>query len=107
MTAIEALADFIVSGRIFDVMLVVLAAEVAWLAWRRRGVRGPVLAPLIANAGAGAALVLSFKAILAGAGWPWVAAALLASLVCHVADLAYRHRRDRSARTAPDKDTRN
>lgn len=104
MTAMEALERFIVSGRIFDVVLVVLAAEVAWLAWRRRNGDRSVLAPLVANAGAGAALVLAFKAILADSpgSWLWAGVALLAALLCHLADLTFRHARTPAPPTAGD-----
>ncbi len=87
----EIMETFILSGRIVDVMLAVLVLEVAWLAWRRhRHGGGLPLRMLVTNAGAGGSLMLALKAALTGAGWGWLVAALLASLVFHVADLRHR-----------------
>jgi hypothetical protein len=83
--------QFILSGRIVDVALAVLVIEILWLSWRyRRTGRGLPPGLLFTNAGAGGSLMLALKAVLTGAGWPWIAAALLASLVFHVADLHHR-----------------
>jgi hypothetical protein len=79
------------SGRVVDLALVVLAVEVLALhGWRRATGRGPALIDLLANAAAGACLLLALRAALTGAGWTWVAAALCASLVAHLFDLVRR-----------------
>lgn len=87
----EALEQFVMSGRIVDLMLAVLVIEVAWLAWRRhRHGGGLPLISLVTNAGAGGSLMLALKAVLTNAGLAWILAALLASLVFHAADLYLR-----------------
>ncbi len=89
----ELLEHLITSGRIIDIMLAFLAAETLLLVWRRqRSGRGPTIAAIITNAGAGGSLMLALKAIMTGAGWPLVAAALLGSLFFHVSDLLMRWR---------------
>lgn len=96
----DSLEQFILSGRIVDVMLAVLVAEVIWLSLRyHRTGRGLPPSLLVTNAGAGGSLMLALKAVLTGAAWPWIVAALLASLVFHVADL--RHRWTRAAKASP------
>lgn len=87
----DVLEQFILSGRIVDVMLAVLVIEIIWLSARHHKT-GQGLSPgmLIANAGAGGSLMLALKAVLTGATWPWIVAALLASLVFHTVDLRYR-----------------
>ncbi len=83
----------ITSGRIIDIMLVFLTIETLWLVWRRRSTgRGPTVLAIITNAGAGGSLMLALKAVLTGASWPLLAAALLASLFFHVTDLVMRWR---------------
>ncbi len=87
----DSLEQFILSGRIVDVMLAVLVVEVIWLSLRyRRTGRGLSPSQLITNAGAGGSLMLALKAVLTGAAWPWIVAALLASLAFHLADLRHR-----------------
>jgi hypothetical protein len=87
----QSMETFVMSGRIVDVALAVLLLEVAWLAWRRhRHGGGLPLRLLLTNAGAGGSLMLALKAVLVGAGWEWVTAALLAALVFHAADLYHR-----------------
>jgi hypothetical protein len=76
---------------VVDLALLLLAVELAALAgWRRATGRGPAVSDLLANAAAGAGVLLALRAALTGAGWPWVAAGLSASLVAHLFDLARR-----------------
>lgn len=101
-SVVDSVEQFILSGRIVDVALVVLVLEVLWLSWRyRRTGRGLPPRLLFTNAGAGGSLMLALKAALTGAGWPWIAAALLASLGFHVADLNHRWTRASEASTPP------
>lgn len=83
--------DLFESGRVVDLALFVLAAEVIALGWWHRATgHGPDLIDLLANAAAGASLLLALRAALTGMDWPWVAAALSASLVAHLFDLKRR-----------------
>jgi O-antigen/teichoic acid export membrane protein len=56
------------------------------------------LVDLLANAAAGACLLLALRAALTGAGWAWVAAALCAALIAHLFDLVRRWPRRGSRR---------
>jgi hypothetical protein len=83
--------EFIRSGRIADIILVVLAVELAAVSfylWRRR--RRLALMSFVASSLAGGSLVLAMRAILQESGWLFVAIYLAAALLAHVADLALR-----------------
>lgn len=85
------MADFFGSGRAADLLLAVLALEAAGLAlYRGLTGRGPALRKLAPFLVAGGFLALALRAALAGARWPWIAAALTGALVAHVRDLATR-----------------
>jgi len=88
MHLIEPLID---SGRIVDLMALFVLLEVAALLWwRRRTGRGIATAPLLANIGAGTCLMFALRVALTdGPAWA-LAAWLIGSLVCHLADLALR-----------------
>lgn len=82
------------SGRVVDLVLALVAAEAALLAWhRRRTGRGVPVAELLAFLGAGACLLLALRAALVGASWVWVAAALAGAGAAHLVDLRLRWRR--------------
>ncbi len=80
---------FFASGRAVDLVLLVLAAEWAWLTWRPHAQRHRALDRTLALL-PGACLLLALRASLTGAPWPWVAAALAASSPFHLADVARR-----------------
>ncbi|QJE74749.1 hypothetical protein HHL28_02460 [Aerophototrophica crusticola] len=87
------MADFFTSGRIVDIAIALALLEglgVALYRWRTG--RGPALRPFLVNLAAGLCLMLALRAALVGAGWGWVAAALVGSLLAHGADLAWRWR---------------
>jgi len=88
---VTAIGAWIESGRIVDLILLLVVLEALGLAWWLRG-RGGIL-PLLPNLAAGACLLLALRAALVGAGWPWIAAPLAASLAAHLADLGTRLRR--------------
>lgn len=69
-----------------DVVLLALALEAAWLAWRQKRSAVDVLLIL----GPGAVLVLALRLALGGADWPWIGATLAASLPLHLLDLKRR-----------------
>lgn len=80
-------------GRIVDAILALMVLEALALAvYRRRTGRGVPLRPLLVNLGAGAALLLTLRAVMTGASMPVIAALLFLALVFHVADLAARWR---------------
>ena len=94
--------EFIRSGRIADVILVVLVAETLLFGayiWRR----GQVLAlvSFVASSLAGGSLVLALRAILQDAGWLYVAICLAAALLAHIADIALRLHSVRQAGGVP------
>ncbi len=62
-------------------------------AYHRRTGRGIAPRLLLGDIGAGMSILLAALAALRGAGWVFVAAALLAALGCHVFDLTQRWRR--------------
>jgi hypothetical protein len=79
------------SGRVIDLILGLTAAEaILLILWHRRTGRGVPPRPLLLNLLAGACLLLAVRAVLCGAGWPWVALALAGSLLAHLADLRER-----------------
>ncbi len=78
-------------GRIVDLILALMVLEAMALAiYRRRTGRGVGIRSLLVNLGAGAALLLTLRAVMTGAGLAVVAALLLLALVFHVADIATR-----------------
>jgi hypothetical protein len=83
--------EFIRSGHIADVILVVLGMEmviVSLYLWRRG--RGLALLSFVASSLAGGSLVLAMRAILRDSGWLFVAIYLAAALLAHLADIALR-----------------
>jgi hypothetical protein len=81
------------SGRIIDLILVMVVLEAAALAvWHRRTGRGVAPGAMAATIGSGAALMLAVRAALVGAWWGWVAMPLLAALLAHLVDLRGRWR---------------
>lgn len=82
------------SGRVVDLVLVLMAVEGAALALHRsRTGRGVPIPGLLAFLCAGACLLLALRGALVGAPWWWMAAALAGAGAAHAADLALRWRR--------------
>ena len=85
---------FLASGRIADLVLVVLALETAALLLmqhRRQGPPGSL--DILAAALPGAALVVALRVALTGGPWQGVAAALIAAFALHLIDLRLRLKR--------------
>lgn len=82
--------DLIVSGRIADIILVIMALEGLLLGWLWRGDGAKRLLSLAGNLAGGGFLVLALKASLTGAGWGWIAAALIGSMLGHGLDVVTR-----------------
>jgi hypothetical protein len=81
------------SGRIADLLLGLLALELAGLWWWHR--RGSGIAPMRALPflASGAAFALALRAALTGSEWFWVALPLAAAGAAHLWDLSSRWRR--------------
>ncbi|MEL6198849.1 MAG: hypothetical protein AAFR09_01450 [Pseudomonadota bacterium] len=94
----ELLQELVESGRIVDIMLVVIALEVAALiAYRVVTGKGLSVPSILLNVGAGGSLMVALKLLYDGVGWQLVAAALVASLLFHTGDLVYRWRQTADA----------
>ena len=97
--------QFVNSGQVATVMLVVLAIEVAvagYYFWRRQ--KTFLLFSFVANALAGASLVLALRAALQHSGWLFVAIYLLGGLLAHLADVVLRLIASRHADGVPSVD---
>ena len=78
-------------GRIADLMLAIIVVEVLVLCgYHLNTGRGPTVASVIANAGAGGSLMVALKFVLQDFGNIAIAGALLAALAFHVTDLRLR-----------------
>lgn len=87
------LNELITSGRVFDVIAVLMAIEgVALLLYARSGDTARTRAVLL-SVGAGFFLVVAFRAFVSGAPVAWTGAFLTCALVVHVIDLEARLRR--------------
>jgi hypothetical protein len=85
------LPEFFASGRVAELILLLLALEFAALAaWRRATGTGPSPRALLPFLLAGASFALALRAALTGQGWAWVAAPLGAAFLAHLWDLAQR-----------------
>lgn len=84
----DALGSLVLSGRIVDLILGLVAAEAALVALV--GDRFGPRAPLLAGLAAGAGLLLALRAGLGGAPWPWIAGALALAGGAHLTELALR-----------------
>lgn len=77
-----------------NLVLAVTALEIAWLMFRRGGVR-LAKGPLLANLLAGLSLVLALRLSLAGVAWFWIALCLALAGLAHAIDLQARWRNAR------------
>ena len=90
------MAELFASGRIIDLILLGIIAEVALLpALLRRLGSSLTLLDLLPNIVAGACLMLAVRLSLTQSAWFTIALALLLALAAHVFELTYRmkHRR--------------
>ena len=85
------MAQLFESGRIIDLILILITLEVAALPWLLRRL-GASVTPglLLPNILAGAALMLAVRLSLTDASWTLIGAALAAALIAHLADLWLR-----------------
>jgi hypothetical protein len=85
---------FLSSGRIIDVILVLMTIEAAalWVLWRRGRVGLPP-AELASTLLSGVCLMLAVRGALTGAGAAAVVVPLMLAMVAHLGDLWIRWRR--------------
>ena len=87
------MADLFSSGRLVDLILVVVVLEAAvLLLYWRRARRGIAPFDLLPNLCAGVFLLLALRATLAGVGWMMVSGCLAAAGLAHLADMYRRWR---------------
>lgn len=85
------MAELFATGRVADLVLAALLAEVLVLwAVRRHTGRGIAIRDVLALALPGACLALALRGALTQAPWPWIALALTAAFLAHLADLFRR-----------------
>lgn len=88
------MADLFASGRLVDLILLVVAIEAAALLWYwARARRGIAPLDLLPNLFAGALLLLALRATLAGGGWMLVSLFLAAAGLAHLTDIRRRWRK--------------
>ncbi|MFN8830424.1 MAG: hypothetical protein ACK50Q_18800 [Labrys sp. (in: a-proteobacteria)] len=86
--------SFFDSGRIIDVILLIVALEViAVLAFRHRISRRFDLTGFFINLASGVCLMLALRAAMTDAPWVSIAPFLLASFLAHLVDIVLRRRR--------------
>ena len=87
------MAELFASGRLVDLILVLVVVEAAalMLYWRRFGA-GVSPFDLLPNLCAGAFLLLAMRAALTGGGWMAASGCLAAAGLAHLADLYRRWR---------------
>lgn len=88
------MAELFASGRLVDLILILVAIESAGLLiyWRSRR-QGVSPGDLLPNLFAGAFLLLALRLSLGGAGWELCCASLAAAGIAHLVDVARRWRR--------------
>ena len=88
------MAELFASGRLVDLILIVVVIEatVLLILWRRRG-RGVAPSDLLPNLCAGVFLLLALRAVLAGTGWMTASFFLAVAGFAHLIDIYRRWRR--------------
>ncbi len=85
------LDDLITSGRLVDLILLLLVVElIALIVLRRVRRTGPRLGDVLPTLVSGAFLLLALRLALTGAQPTWIAASLAGAGLAHVADLVRR-----------------
>lgn len=77
---------FFASGHAVDLVLLVIASELAWLVGRGHWRLLDAMARLLP----GALMLVALRAALTGCAWPWIALPLALSFPVHLFDLARR-----------------
>jgi hypothetical protein len=90
--------EFIRSGRVIDLALLIVVLELAVLLALRAAGRKTLGTPdVLANLAAAAGLLSAAHLLIAGDSWVYTAVALSLALVAHIAALRYRWRKPRIA----------
>ena len=85
------MATLFSSGRIIDLILLLVAIEFILLAfYRYKTGSGPTPGNLLGNLLAGVFLLLALRTALAGGAWGWTAVYLTLALCAHIMDLRQR-----------------
>jgi hypothetical protein len=88
------MADLFASGRLVDIVLILIVLEVVAIAlYKRNTGRGIALADLLPNILAGAFLLVALRVSLAGGGWAAVSGCLACAGIAHVVDVGRRWQR--------------
>lgn len=88
------MADLFASGRLVDLILVVVVLEaISLLVYWSRAQRGIAPLDLLPNLCAGAFLLLALRATLAGSGWMLASLFLAAAGLAHLTDVYRRWRK--------------
>jgi hypothetical protein len=87
----DVLGPLFQSGRIVDLIIVVMVVEAIFLAvYHRRSGRGLGVLQVMSNFLAGLCLLVALRLALTGAPWTWIAASLASAFAAHLADLKSR-----------------
>ncbi|MBK5937810.1 hypothetical protein CCR96_00635 [Halochromatium roseum] len=87
------MAELFHSGRIIDVIILLVMLETAaLLAYRRITGRGPRPQALLPTLASGLLLILALRAAIADLRWEFIALPLTLALVTHLLDIAQRWR---------------
>ncbi len=85
------MSELFASGRVIDLILVLVVLEALTLAaYHRATGRGVAAADLLTNLASGACLLLAARLSLTGQDWQLIAVALAGSFVAHLLDLSRR-----------------
>ncbi len=80
----RVLIDLVIAFTLFEIVVLAL--------YHRATGRGLAPADFLPSLAAGLALMFAVRAGISGAGWPWVAAGLLAAGLAHAVDVRRRWR---------------
>lgn len=87
----QTIEEFVLSGRVVDVMLGLMVLEVLVFSLPRvRTALGGRALPLLVNAGAGVSLMLALRTVLTGGSWQILAACLVLAGIFHALDVLLR-----------------
>jgi len=85
------MSDFVTSGRILDLVILLTVLEfLALMVYRRRTGRGVDPGAIAAPLASGIFLVLAFRLHTLGFGWIWIALCLIGAFLTHAIDLRRR-----------------